>query len=240
MEQQLMIRRWIRQSVICRLHSCQATTELTHWSFLYELWFWLARSTSLQSKKIVIHLVNKQHLPKRMHRWGPCFNWGWEAAPKKNKNMLDRGNREPRDGRGTEDKSQRVEASWYRRSGWMIFHFRVITILISGDSLTVTWAAFHLLSRRFSKCQLDKDRSHCKKTTFWGLQRTRPLCHGWVLSAAAWVWSQPGLCTACHPLYRHLFLAVFDYQTKQVSLVLHSYITHMISGNPEEHITDSC
>ena len=86
-----------------------------------------------------------------------------EAAPKKNKNMLDWGNREPRDGRGTEDKSQRVEASWYRRSGWMIFHFRVITILISGDSLTVTWAAFHLLSRRFSKCQLDKDRSHCKK-----------------------------------------------------------------------------
>ena len=85
MEQQLMIRRWIRQSVICRLHSCQATTELTHWSFLYELWFWLARSTSLQSKKIVIHLVNKQHLPKRIYRWGPCFNWGWEAAPKKKK-----------------------------------------------------------------------------------------------------------------------------------------------------------
>ena len=83
MEQQLMIRRWIRQSVICRLHSCQATTELTHWSFLYELWFWLARSTSLQSKKIVIHLVNKQHLPKRIYRWGPCFNWGCSKKKKK-------------------------------------------------------------------------------------------------------------------------------------------------------------
>lgn len=147
------------------------------------------------------------------------------------------------------EKSQRVETIWSRRFGWMMFHFRVIIILISGgfrlfDSdvscISPLESKFFFSNVKLIKIALTA------KTTFCGVERTLRQRHGFDPSLASSLHVIPSITTrSCLSLtikgkkknttYNNLN---FDFCKSHLCFTHTSH--HMISVNPEEYIIDSC